>query len=378
MISGLSLPKPPTPARSCCRYVFQSSMCMTLSSSMRWEIGANMELAMLSRRKICADRIKHPDAGTEAAPLNPLSVIAPLFRVRPEIQDVCRFALQWEVVHEAEPAGFAQFHIVTNGNCLLERYCGETFKLEAGSILLLPQGDSHVVRSARRGGSSGAPIRTEYNNSIRIKTNTRGASDTEMICGRLRLDGAMYSLVTAALPKAIVLSIGRGDLFDRMRMLVEAIDEELQAARPGAATIATELATALFVMMLRLHFEQSASSSGILRLLASWSSVRAVTAMSRAVTAMLRAPAHPWTLDALAAEAHVSRATLVRIFRREGDLPPLGFLSELRLGLAPPAPQLDECNPGAGGGSGRLRLRERIRARVSETLRDFARETPRP
>src|SRR3979411_1509108 len=291
-----------------------------------WEIGANMELAMLSRRKTCADRIKQPAAGTEAAPLNPLSEIAPLFRVRPEIQDVCRFALQWEVVHEAEP-GFAQFHIVTNGNCLLERYSGETFKLEAGSILLLPQGDSHVVRSASRGGSSGAPIRTEYNNAIRIKTNTRGASDTEMSGGRLRLDGAMYSLVTAALPKAIVLSIGRGALFDRMRMLVQAIDEELQAARPGAATIATELATALFVMMLRLHFEQSASSSGIIRLLASSSS-------ARAVSAMLRAPAHPWTLDELAAEAHVSRATLVRIFRREGDIPPLGLLSEVRLGLA--------------------------------------------
>src|ERR1700736_6465455 len=282
---------------------------------------------MLSRRKTCADRIKHPDAGTEAAPLNPLSAIAPLFRVRPEIQDVCRFALQWEVVHEAEPTGFAQFHIVTNGSCLLERYCGETFKLEAGSILLLPQGDSHVVRSASRGGSSGAPIRTEYNNAIRIKTNTRGESETEMICGRLRLDGAMYSLVTAALPKAIVLSIGRGELFDRMRMLVQAIDEELQAARPGAATIATELATALFVMMLRLHFEQAAASTGILRLLASSSS-------ARAGPPMLRAPAHPWTLDELSAEAHVSRAPFVRIFRREGDIPPLVFLSELRFGLA--------------------------------------------
>jgi AraC family transcriptional activator of mtrCDE len=282
---------------------------------------------MLSRRKTYTGRIKHADDATEPATLDPLSAIAPLFRARPEIQDVCRFALQWEVVHEAAPAGFAQFHIVTNGNCLLERYSGETFKLEAGSILLLPQGDSHVVRSASRGGSSGAPIRTEYNNAIRIKTNTRGASDTEMICGRLRLDGAMYSLVTAALPKAIVLSIGRGELFDRTRMLVQAIDEELQAARPGATTIATELATALFVMMLRMHFEQSASSSGILRLLASSSS-------ARAVTAMLRAPARPWTLDELAAEAHVSRATLVRIFRREGDLPPLGFLSELRLGLA--------------------------------------------
>lgn len=282
---------------------------------------------MLSRRKTYAGRIKHRDDATEPATLDPLSSIAPLFRVRPEIQAVCRFALQWEVVHEAEPAGFAQFHIVTNGNCLLERYSGETFKLEAGSILLLPQGDSHVVRSASRGGSSGAPIRTEYNNAIRIKTNTRGATETEMICGRLRLDGAMYSLVTTALPKVIVLSIGRGGLFDRMRMLVQAIDEELQAARPGAATIATELATALFVMMLRLHFEQSAASSGILRLLASSSS-------ARAVTAMLRAPAHPWTLDELAAEAHVSRTTLVRIFRRVGDIAPLSFLSELRLGLA--------------------------------------------
>src|SRR5260370_8078705 len=133
----------------------------------------------------------------------------------------------------------------------------------------------------------------------------------------------MYSLVTAALPKAIVLSIGRGELFDRMRMLVQAIDEELQAARPGAATTATELATALFVMMLRLHFEQSASSSGILRLLASWSSVRAVTAMSRALTAMLRAPAHPWTLAALSAEAHVSRPPLLPLSPRHAHPPPL-------------------------------------------------------
>jgi hypothetical protein len=67
---------------------------------------------MLSLRKTYAGRIKHPDDVTEPATLDPLSAIAPLFRARPEIQGVCRFALQWEVVHEAEPAGFAQFHIV--------------------------------------------------------------------------------------------------------------------------------------------------------------------------------------------------------------------------------------------------------------------------
>jgi AraC family transcriptional regulator, activator of mtrCDE len=264
---------------------------------------------------------------TEPFTQDPLSAMAPLLRVRPELQEVCRFASQWDTVHEAEPPGWAQFHIVTKGRCLLEPYGGEPLRLEAGNLLLLPHGDAHVVRSARRGGSSEMPVRIEYNNAIRIKTNTRDESDTELICGRLHFDVVPDSLVIAALPKTIVLSLGPEELLGRMRMLVQMIDEELDAARPGAAAVATDLATALFVMMLRVHFEQAASSSGLMKLLASPSS-------ARAVTAMLRAPALDWTLDELAAESHVSRATLVRMFRKAAGIAPLAFLAELRLGLA--------------------------------------------
>src|SRR5258706_8720997 len=45
---------------------------------------------------------------------DPLTAIAPLLRVRPEIQEICRFAARWEAEHQAEPLGWAQFHIVTN------------------------------------------------------------------------------------------------------------------------------------------------------------------------------------------------------------------------------------------------------------------------
>ena len=229
---------------------------------------------------------------------DPLSAMAPLLRVRPELQEVCRFASQWATVHEAEPPGWAQFHIVTKGRCLLEPYGGEPLRLEAGNLLLLPHGDAHVVRSARRGGSP-VSVRIEYNNAIRIKTNTRGESDTELICGRLHFDAVPDSLVIAALPKTIVLSLGPEKLLDRMRMLVQTIDEELEAARPGAAAVATDLATALFVMMLRVHLEQSAPSSGLMKLLASPSS-------ARAVTAMLRAPrlTGPWTSSPLNRTSH--------------------------------------------------------------------------
>jgi AraC-like DNA-binding protein len=66
-------------------------------------------------------------------------------------------------------------------------------------------------------------------------------------------------------------------------------------------------------MMLRGHFDQAACSNDLMKILAAPPS-------ARAVTAMLMAPARAWTLDALAAEARVSRATVVRIFRRAAGL----------------------------------------------------------
>jgi AraC family transcriptional regulator, activator of mtrCDE len=69
---------------------------------------------------------------------------------------------------------------------LLERRYGEPLQLQAGHLLLLPRGDAHVVRSAAPGGRIGAPIRIEFNNAVRIKTNTEDKSDTELICGRLK------------------------------------------------------------------------------------------------------------------------------------------------------------------------------------------------
>jgi AraC family transcriptional activator of mtrCDE len=249
-----------------------------------------------------------------------------LLRVRPELQAVCRFASQWDVPHDAKPAGWAQFHIVTTGNCLLERSGGHPLRLEAGDVLLLPHGDAHVVRSSARMCGSKSPIRIEHGNAIETKTNTEGKAATELICGRLHFEAATDSLVIATLPDVIVLRLGKEPLLDRMRMLVRAIHDELKGGRLGALAVATDLASALFVQMLRVHCER-VSDAGTLRLLSSLPS-------ARAVSAMLRAPGHDWTLDALAAEAHVSRASLVRIFRKTAGVAPLAFLTDLRLGLA--------------------------------------------
>jgi AraC family transcriptional activator of mtrCDE len=42
-----------------------------------------------------------------------LSSVAPLLRVKPELQQLCRFGAQWASEHAAETDRWAPFHLVT-------------------------------------------------------------------------------------------------------------------------------------------------------------------------------------------------------------------------------------------------------------------------
>jgi AraC family transcriptional activator of mtrCDE len=271
---------------------------------------------------LLAERIK-----VERTVSDPLSALAPLLRVRHvEVQDLCVFANAWKSPHAAQAAHWAQFHVVLKGSCCLEIGDGETRHLRAGSLLLLPLGDPHVMRSSRRRGRTES-IRTEYNGAVRIRTNTTDSSDTELVCGRLQFDPSHSDEVVNALPQALVLDVSSAKALSHMRSLIEMIGEELKAARAGARAIASNLSTALFVSMLREHFEQTETAGGLLSLLRS-------PVCAKAVKAITADPSHDWTLDALAQISHVSRATLVRSFQKTAAMAPLAFLAEVRLGLA--------------------------------------------
>ena len=116
-------------------------------------------------------------------------------------------------------------------------------------------------------------------------------------------------------------------MMDRFRALMQWIREEIDSASPGALAIATDLASAIFILMLRQYLASDPPGDGLLALLG-----ERVTA--QAVVAMLRDPSHEWTLDELTARAGTSRATLVRSFDRIAGVAPLTFLTELRLAFA--------------------------------------------
>lgn len=260
-----------------------------------------------------------------------LSGLAPLLRVRPELQQVCRFGAQWAANHAAESGRWAPFHFVTQGACILELSAiGRSIPLAAGDVAVLPRGTRHTVRGCTTPAGARGPfgIHSRRVGAISFKSNTDGEPDTQMICGRLRFELAHDNLVLAALPDAIVVPAdAHGSGASRLRMLMSAIQEELEGARAGAEAIATDLASALFVMIVRVHLDREGCSTGLLGLLAHRQA-------GRAVAAMLEDPTEDWTLDDLAARANTSRASLVRLFQRIAQRAPLTFLTELRLELA--------------------------------------------
>ena len=261
-------------------------------------------------------------------PFDPLSGLAPLLRVRPELQLLCRFGAQWASPHPPEAAGRAAFHLVTQGTCVLDMDDTEPTILHAGDVVLLPHGDAHVMRGLKTapGTLATTGVSVRHTSAIQIRFNT-DRPEAELICGRLAFEQPHDNLARAALPAMIVLRTADDASTVRLKELLVTIKEELDASRPGARAICTDLASALLVMVLRVHFQRAAAQHGLLRLLSQRQT-------ARAVTAMLDDPARPWSLDDIAATANTSRATLVREFRKLAQVAPLGFLSELRLGLA--------------------------------------------
>jgi AraC family transcriptional activator of mtrCDE len=264
---------------------------------------------------------------TKSTVVDALSGLAPLLRIRPELQEICRFGGDWESRHDAAQSGWAYFHIVVHGECLIDRPGHAMMRLEAGDILLLPHGSAHVTRGRIGIGHGGPPIATEYRNGVRTKTSVGVAVTTELICGRLHFEQASERLLIATLPEVVVLSTESQLAMDRFCALVQWIHEELDGGSLGALAIATDLANAIFMLMLRQYLASNPPVEGLLALLG-----ERVTA--QAAVAMLRDLSHEWTLDELAARAATSRATLVRSFCRIARVAPLTFLTELRLAFA--------------------------------------------
>ncbi|WP_257584227.1 AraC family transcriptional regulator [Streptomyces sp. TLI_146] len=152
-----------------------------------------------------------------------------------------------------------------------------------------------------------------------------------------RLTHASHPLL--ALPPVLLLradpSARRHDLTETLRMMTA----ELADPAPGSQTITDRLVDVLFVHILRewAALRDTSNDDG-----AAWWTALRDPEVAAAVSLIHEEPGRAWTVDKLAREVGVSRATLSRRFTRLVGEPPLAYLTRWRLEIA--ARRLRETN----------------------------------
>lgn len=239
----------------------------------------------------------------------------------------CLFGRSFRAPHGAVGPWRAPFHVVLQGRCELELPAqGTTLALEPGTLVLLPRGTAHVLRA---GSTRPRAVRQQPGLPVTLKTNLGRdeAAAVEVLCGEFEFAGRRRSLLLDALPEALAVPFAARPEAQALAGLVRLMAHEVERPGAGSAVLLTELAGALFTLLLRAHLETAPLHGGVLALMRS-------PRLAPALQAMLERPQQPWTVASLAALCHLSRAGFARQFVQQAGTGPLALLTTLRMDRA--------------------------------------------
>ncbi|HEY4092511.1 MAG TPA: AraC family transcriptional regulator [Luteibacter sp.] len=258
--------------------------------------------------------------------MDALTRIMELARVRGALDVRCQLAGGFSLDHEDAGPGEAPFHLVLAGEGVMELPGRRSLPLAAGDLVVLPHGTSHRIRDSR-GVLQDAPVTLDTSGPLTIKQTAGEGPPLDVLCGRFIHAPEAGQLLFASLPEALHVSLADAQGMATLEAIVDVFRIEVGELAPGALAVVTALSQALLVFALRAHLGGGLMPPSLLTLLAE-------PRLGRAMLAMLRDPAHDWTVESLAAQAAMSRATFARHFEARGKQSPHEVLTLLRMHLA--------------------------------------------
>lgn len=211
---------------------------------------------------------------------------------------------------------------VLEGACRLSLDGQASVTLQAGDFVLVPAARDFTASSLDPPPPNAAPEPLEIGPGEFRLGSGDGLPNTRMLVGHCAFASHDARLLVSLLPQLVHV---RGDA--RLTALVELVNGETRARRPGRDAVLARLLEVLLIEALRSGAEAPAAGPGLLRGLAD---ERLATALRR----MHADPTRNWTVAELAREAALSRSTFFERFKREVGSAPMDYLLTWRMALA--------------------------------------------
>ena len=248
------------------------------------------------------------------------------------------------VMPEAEHV--MEYHVLTDGECWAGLIGEQPVKMQRGDVVLLAQGDAHVISSApgMRADPDVAgyfdmartkrPFRIHYDNGSQAFVDLENklpppgeqVCSARFVCGFIGFDLKPFNPLIATLPRMLHLPAeGRSVLSEQFATFAAA---ESAARRPGSEALLERLSEMMFVDAIRRHVEHlPPESSG-------WLAGLRDRYVGRALALLHERPAAPWTIEDLSSQVGLSRSALHERFVSLIGQPPVQYLTNWRMQLA--------------------------------------------
>jgi len=170
-------------------------------------------------------------------------------------------------------------------------------------------------------------VEDRHDPALQILEVGDGAPGSELVCGGFQLAGPGPNPLRD-LPPVIVLRAGGRDRHAAINAFLDLAADELASPQIGSGTILTSIGRLLLVETLReVRHQLPAGAVGLL-------AASRDEGVAAAMAAIHGDPAHPWTLESLAAVANSSRSTLTARFRQLMGTSIIRYLTHWRLTVA--------------------------------------------
>lgn len=228
-----------------------------------------------------------------------------------------------------------EYHVLTSGSCwaAVLGHDIEPVRLSAGDVVAFPQGDAHVLSSARgmRGETDLGIFKTPGNAAqlpLLMNLDGGGNERAHIVCGFLGCDSRPFNPLLEALPRILHVrgsSTARSswrDEFTRFAVM------EAKEKRAGGNGILSKLGELMFAELVRRYVETLPDDS------TGWLAGLRDRYIGRALNLLHAEPVKAWTLDQLAKEVGLSRSSLAERFTTVVGSPPMQYLQQWRLQIA--------------------------------------------
>lgn len=274
------------------------------------------------------------DSPRGAGDIDVVSDVLRAVHLRAEVFGLLELGAPWAM---RVPAGdHLAFYVMAQGSAQLELETdagaegARRLPLSAGDVVLLPHGESHVVRD---GGDSAAVPRTLGASELPLPTPREvvrfggGGAVTAFVAGAFRLDGEARNVLLETLPRLLHRPAEEASADPHVSAIVQLILAECMSPGPGSAILTARLAEIILVQALRT---QIAARDGGQR------GFRALSdpAIGAALRLMHASPGEPWSVERLARAVSLSRSAFAARFTERVGEAPLHYLTRWRMTLA--------------------------------------------